>query len=602
MSIAIAVRLTKTGTYSRGMSLSARLDDLQDDMREQGASAATHLHALFDALWEHRLETEPELATYLGEPGPTHRWTDMSLEAIDRRKDDYATALEALKTIDGGALEDDVDRTSLRLAIYEHEQLVEHGRFPIEYLATTTMYGPHVDIAQVLSLMPARTIGDLEDVYARLGGIPVLIDQYIGLLEEGRNAGVTVPRVVADQIPAAVRSLAESCGRDDSPFLLPFTEASESIDADELAELRRDANETTAGSVASALRRLAEYLEQTYVPAARETTAFTALPDGAEWYDALIRQETTTNLTASEIHQIGLDEVARIRGEMEKVMSEAGFSGTFEEFAEFLRTDDRFYFATEDELLAYYRDISKRADAETPRFFGLLPRLPYGVKAVPEHEAPTAAAAFYLPGSLELGRPGWFCANTYDLRARPSYEMEATCLHEAAPGHHFQISIAAELEGLPKVRSKSWGYTAYVEGWGLYAESLGREMGFYTDPYNHFGQLASELLRAIRLVVDTGLHALAWSREQAVDYFVTNSTTSVHEVTTEVDRYLSIPAQALSYKIGELTISRLRREAAAALGETFDLRGFHDLVLGAGALPLDVLEERARGWISERAG
>lgn len=583
-------------------SLSARLDDLRDDMREQGATVATHLHALFDVLWEHRLETEPEHATYLGEPGPTHRWTDMSLEAVDRRKDDHSAALEALKAIDGSALDSDVDRTSLRLAIYEHELFVDHDRFPMECLAATTMYGPHVDIPQVLSLMPARTIGDLEDVYARLGGISVLVDQYIGLLDEGRATGVTVPRIVAAQIPDAVRSLAASCAGDDSPFLLPFRGASESIDPGELGELRSDADETVSTSVASALGRLADYLEATYVPAARESTAFSELPDGQEWYDALIRLETTTNLTASEIHQIGLDEVARIRAEMESVMASTGFTGSFDAFAEFLRTDDRFYFETGDDLLAYYRDISKRADAETPRFFGLLPRLPYGVKAIPEHEAPTGPAAFYLPGSLELGRAGWFCANTYDLRARPSYEMEATCLHEAAPGHHFQISIAAELEGLPKFRSKSWAYTAYVEGWGLYAESLGTEMGFYTDPYNRFGQLASELLRAIRLVVDTGLHALAWSRQEAIDYFVANSTTSLHEVTTEVDRYLSIPAQALSYKLGELTISRLRREAAEALGDRFDLRGFHDLVLGAGALPLDVLEERTRGWIAERAG
>jgi len=583
------------------MSLSARLDDLRDDLREQGASAAAHLHAIFDALWEHRLETEPEYATYLGEPGPTHRWTDMSLEAIDRRNADHAVALDALKQIDADALESDVDRTSFRLALYEHEQLVRHAAFPGELLAATTMYGPQISIPQVISLMPARTIGDLEDVYARLGGVSVLIDQYIGRLDEGRHTGVTVPRVVAQQLPPAVAALAAGCSADDSPLLLPFRSVTDGIDPTELDALTREAAETVSSSVTSALRRFAEYLEQTYVPAARETTAFSDLPNGREWYEELIRQETTTDLGADEIHRIGLDEVARIRERMHEVVTASGFSGSFAEFAEFLRTDDRFYFETADALLAHYRDIAKRADAETPRFFGLLPRLPYGVKAIPDHEAPTAPAAFYLPGSIELGRAGWFYANTYELRSRPSYEMEATCLHEAAPGHHLQIAIAAELEGLPKFRTKSWGYTAYVEGWGLYAESLGDEMGFYRDLYDKFGQLSSELLRAVRLVVDTGLHALGWSRQQAIDYFTENSTTPLHEIVTEVDRYLSIPAQALSYKIGELTIARLRSEASAALGEAFDLRAFHDLVLGAGALPLDVLEERTRAWVSERA-
>ncbi|HVM09242.1 MAG TPA: DUF885 domain-containing protein [Acidimicrobiales bacterium] len=579
------------------MTLSARLADLREEM--QAGDPSTHLHALFDAIWEHRIESEPELATYLGEPGPTHRWTDHSLEAFDRRKDDAVAALEALRAVDPAAL-DDVDRTSLRLAIYEHQQQVDRAQFPYEFLAASTMEGPQVDIPQVMSLMPARTIGDLEDVVARLSGVSVYIDQTIALLDEGRAAGVTIPRVVAEQVAPSVGSLVEAPAAE-SPLLLPFESSPDGIDPSDVDDLRAEALEAVT-SATSALRRFAAYLDETYVPSCRETTAFTALPDGDEWYAQLVRHETTTEVTPAEIHAIGVDEVARIRKEMESVITSTGYSGSFAGFAELLRTDKRFYFDTAEALLAHYRDIAKRADAELPRLFGLLPRLPYGVKAVPEHEAPTAPAAFYLPGSIELGRPGWFCANTYDLDARPTYEMEATCLHEGVPGHHMQIAIAAELEGLPKFRTKSWAYTAYVEGWGLYAESLGAEMGFYSDPYNRFGQLSSELWRAIRLVVDTGMHALGWSRERAIDYCVENSTATMHEIRSEIDRYLSIPGQALTYKLGELTIQRLRREASAALGSGFDLRSFHDLMLGAGPLPLDVLEERTRAWINHRDG
>ena len=577
------------------MTLSVRLADLRDETEDLDAS--TRLHRLFDELWQYRMESEPELATVLGERGPTYRWTDRSLEAIDRRKEDVAAALAELEAFDVADL-DDTDRTSLRLATYDYAERAATGAFPGELLAVTTMDGPHVDIPQVLSLMPARQVGDLEDVVARLHGISVFVDQVIGLLEEGRRTGVTVPRVVAEQLPPAVHALV-AAPPDASPLLAPFVNGPGAIDASDFDDLHAEALDAVT-SAASAFGRFAAYLTDTYVPACRETTALSDLPDGAAWYAQLARAHTTTDLPPQEIHEMGLAEVARIRAAMVAAVEATGFSGTFEEFADHLKADDRFYFATPDELLTHYRDLAKQADAELPRLFGLLPRLPYGVKAVPEHEAPTAAAAFYLPGSIELGRSAWFCANTYDLRARPIYEMEATCLHEGVPGHHLQIALAAELEGLPPFRTKGW-HTAYGEGWALYAESLGDDMGFYRDPYARFGQLSSEMLRAVRLVVDTGLHALGWSRERAIAYFAENSTTPAHEVVTEVDRYLSIPGQALAYKVGELTISRLRSEAAAALGDAFDVRAFHDLVLGAGSLPLDILGERVRGWVTDRS-
>jgi uncharacterized protein (DUF885 family) len=328
--------------------------------------------------------------------------------------------------------------------------------------------------------------------------------------------------------------------------------------------------------------------------------AWSDLPDGEAWYAHLVRVYTTTNVTPKEVHELGLSEVARIRDAMAVVEEEAGYAGRRDEFLEFLRTDDQFFYSSAAELLRGYRDIAKRVDPELPRLFGTLPRLPYGVSPVPDHEAPSTTTAYYLRGSPTTGRPGMFAANTYDLRSRPKWEMEALTLHEAVPGHHLQISLAAELEGVPPFRALG-GYTAFVEGWGLYAESLGAEMGFYADPFSRFGQLAYEMWRAVRLVVDTGIHTLGWQRQQAIDYFADNTGKARHDVAVEVDRYISWPAQALAYKIGQLTFSRLRAQAKEQLGPRFDVRRFHDFVLGAGALPLDVLEQRTAGWLAAAA-
>jgi uncharacterized protein (DUF885 family) len=309
---------------------------------------------------------------------------------------------------------------------------------------------------------------------------------------------------------------------------------------------------------------------------------------------------TTTDLTPKEIHEIGLREVERIRGEMEAVIEESGFEGTFQEFLEFLRTDERFFFDTAEELLTTYRDIAKRVDPKLVEQFGTLPRLPYGVTPVPDYAAESQTTAYYQPGSLEAGRPGYFNANTYDLKSRPSWEMEALTLHEAVPGHHLQISLAQELEDVPEFR-KQMGTTAFVEGWALYAESLGEEMGFYQDPYSKFGQLTYEMWRAIRLVVDTGIHSLGWSRERAIEMFERNTGKARHDIEVEVDRYIVWPGQALAYKIGELKIKELRAFAEEELGERFDVRELHDRILENGAVPLDVLETHIRDWVAAEA-
>jgi uncharacterized protein (DUF885 family) len=312
-----------------------------------------------------------------------------------------------------------------------------------------------------------------------------------------------------------------------------------------------------------------------------------------------VKWHTTTNNTPEEIHNIGLGEVKRIRSSMDTVMAAAGFKAGYAEFKRFLRTDERFYFKDVSLLLAAYRDIAKRADPELARLFGHLPQTPYGVKAVPDAIAPSQTTAYYDPGSFVAGRAGYMFANTYKLESRPKWEMEALTMHEAVPGHHLQISIAQELQGLPDFR-KNTSYTAYVEGWGLYAESLGEEMGFYKDPHYKFGQLTYEMWRAIRLVVDTGLHSMGWTRDQAINFFRENAAKTDQDIFVEVDRYIVWPGQALGYKMGELKIRDLRGRAEQHLGNRFDIREFHDVVLGQGAVPLDMLEQQVNAWVQRR--
>jgi uncharacterized protein (DUF885 family) len=380
-----------------------------------------------------------------------------------------------------------------------------------------------------------------------------------------------------------------------APLLKPFSKLPEGVPE----EARTDAVRIYREKIVPAYRKLREYFVSGYLPHARETVALSALPEGVDWYLERVRRETTTSLTPHEIHQLGLSEVKRIRGEMEKVLARVGFKGTLADFATFLRTDARFYFTDARDLVREYRDIAKRVDPELTRLFGKLPRLPYGVVEIPAFSAPSQTTAYYRQGSPEAHRPGSYFVNTYKLDTRPKWEMEALTLHESVPGHHLQIAISQELTSVPEFRKTS-RYVAFVEGWGLYAESLGPELGMYQDPYSQFGQLTYEMWRAIRLVVDTGMHALGWSRDQAIDYFRQNSAKTEHDIVVEIDRYIVMPGQALAYKIGELKLKELRALASKELGAKFEVRTFHDAVLGSGALPLDVLEENIRAFIAQQ--
>jgi uncharacterized protein (DUF885 family) len=564
---------------------------------EEGVpSQQKRLYELFDRIWDWRLNSFPEFATYVGIPGHDDRWTDLSPEAIAQRQRDERQFLVALDAIDTS--EFDADARLDRELIRKDLQLsIEGFQFPSEVLAINQLGGVHQDVPQLMASMPANSVTDYENMLARLRAVPVLIEQTLALLDRGLLAGITPPQVTLREVPQQVRNLITEKAAD-SPILSPFAEMPDGIPVEKAVKLQKEAAQVLTADVYPAYRSLLAYLEESYLPGARKTIGQSAMPNGKDWYAYNARHHTTTNLTPRQIHEIGLAEVERIRGEMDQILRDLEFDGSFAEFAEFLRTDPQFYFETPEALLSAYRAICKRADPELVRLFGKLPRLPYGVKPVPSYNEKSTTTAYYEPGSLAAGRPGYFFANTYDLATRPSWEMEALSLHEAVPGHHLQIALAQELEQTHDLLKHNF-YTAFVEGWGLYAESLGDEMGFYESPYSKFGKLTYEIWRAIRLVVDTGIHSLGWSREQAIDFFKQNAPKAEHDIVVEVDRYIVWPGQALAYKIGELKIQELRAYAKRKLGSAFDIRAFHDQVLIRGAMPLAVLEQRVHDWVEQ---
>jgi uncharacterized protein (DUF885 family) len=561
----------------------------------QGSESA-RLQKLFDLSWDYVMHSSPEFATMVGYPGLNDRWSDSSPESIEFGRATSRKILRAIESIDRAQLTP-AEQVNFDLARRRMQRGIEGEKFHGEYLPINQVGGPQQDIPYLLSSMPAGNVKDYENIIARLRDIPTVLDQTTALLNKGLAEGITPPRITLRDVPAQVSSLQV----DDplkSPMLKAFQKLPASIPAAEQERLKGEAVKAFNEQVAPAYRKLQSYLANTYLPASRDSIAMSDLPNGRAWYAYNVSNQTTTDLTPEQIHQIGLSEVKRIRGEMDKLIASTGFKGSFAEFLTFLRTDPRFFYDKPEDLLMGYRDIAKRIDPGLVKLFGKLPRLPYGVIPVPSYSEKSQTTAYYNDGSLAAGRPGYFYANTYDLKSRPKWEMEALTLHEAVPGHHLQISLAQELENVPQWRRYD-NYTAFVEGWGLYAESLGGDLGLYEDPYSKFGQLTYEVWRAIRLVVDTGMHTMGWTRQQAIDYFKANSAKAEHDIEVEVDRYIVWPGQALAYKIGELKIKELRAYAEKELGPKFDVRTFHDHVLGNGALPLDLLEKNVKAWVVE---
>ena len=559
---------------------------------------AERLHRLFKLHFDYVTHEFPEYGTYVGLRDGNGRWTDHSAEAIARRKAALDLPGKALATIDRAALSP-ADRLNYDLFRRQVEERLAGRRFPWELMPVNQLGGIQQSVPQLLGeQMPARTEADYAAIMSRLRGVSPLVDQTIALMKEGLRRGVTPPKVAMRDVPAQAGALlTEDPAK--SPFLAAFRSMPAMIPESRRDAFRGDAAKLLSAQVVPAFRRLRDFLATEYVPHCRETIAASALPDGQAWYAYVVAASTTTRLTPQQIHEIGLDEVKTIRAEMERVMRSTGFDRDLPAFFAFLHSDPRFFYSRPEELLAGYREIAKRADPETIKLFGRLPRLPYGVSAMPEHTAASRTAGAYEGGSLAAGRPGYFYANLSAVNTRPKWEMEALVLHEAVPGHHLQLALAQEQTDLPDFR-RYGSYDAFSEGWGLYAETLGYDMGFYTDPYAHFGALNYQMWRAIRLVVDTGIHAFGWRRQQAIDYFKANAAKTDHDIEVEVDRYIVNPGQALAYKIGQRKFLELRARAARELGAGFHLRQFHDAVLADGALPLDVLDARIDEWIAQR--
>ncbi len=557
------------------------------------AATETELTAIIEDHWQWTLTQYPERRLEYGDRSGNDQWTNMRLEAFQKRYEDEGRFVQRLEQIEPATLSADaqVNRAMLLRQLRDNLTEYEDGL----YLIALDMRSGPQHRHSMIDTLPMESPQDHEDWLNRLRGLPEQLSQYQALLSEGISRDRTQAQIVMSRVPSQIANLITE-QPNDSPFYRAFATMPEEIDLDTQASLQSAAATVIDEQINPALQELLEFLESEYLPAARPP-GIGALPGGKQVYSRLAQHFTTTELTPDEIHEIGLREVARIRGEMEAVIDTVGFDGDIAAFNEFLRTDPQFYYQTPEALLEGYQAVSKRLDPGLVNLFGKLPRAPYGVRPIPDEEAPDTTTAYYMRPAIDGSRPGWYYVNLYQPEVRPKFEMEVLSVHESVPGHHLQISLAQELTGLPEFR-RNGGFTAFIEGWGLYSERLGYDMGLYEDPYSRYGQLVYDMWRAVRLVVDTGIHYFGWSRQKAIDYFLANAAKSEADIINEIDRYIGWPGQALAYKIGQMKMLELRGEAETALGEDFDIRAFHDQLLGAGALPLDILERRMDDWLA----
>ena len=561
-----------------------------------GQSAAKALHDLFDREWDYQMQQSPTRASTLGDRRWNDRWPDISLEAIKQRHEHGLGVLAQLSKIDRRQLSP-ADQLNHDLFKRDYETNAEEYKFRW-YLIPLNQRGGIQTENELADSLRFETVKDYEDWIARMRSFPTYMDQTMALMQEGIKEKLLLPNVIMQRIPAQID---KQIVRDpqQSLFYKPFQRFPKSIPVAEQERLMREALIAVATSVIPSYKRFKQFFVEQYLPATPDQVGAWQLPQGDELYAFFVRRYTTTNMTPREVHERGLSEVKRIHAEMQKVLDAVGFKGSFSDFFQFLRTDQRFYYKTPEELFAAYKAIAKTIDPNLVKVFRTLPRMPYGVEPIPAAIAPDTTTAYYRQPAADGSRAGTFFVNLYKPETRPKWEMMALSLHESVPGHHLQIALAQEQGEIPNFR-RYGGYTAFVEGWGLYAESLGEDMRLYDDPYAKFGQLTYEMWRAVRLVVDTGMHYMHWTRQQAIDYFMENAPKQELDIINEIDRYIAWPGQALAYKSGELKIKELRARANRELGSGFDLREFHDVVLRSGAVPLDVLERNVDAWIGEK--
>jgi len=560
------------------------------------ATTLTPLHQLIQDHWEAWMHYDPLFATYVGD----QRFNDCLPFATEDAFHAWREQLNGFNKRLGG-----ISRQSLTVADQLNHELFSHlledeiselgfnaYRMPISRTG-----GFHLMFPDIFQVMPFESVQDYEMYISRLNAFQRYARENIELMRIGLRTGYLPPRCTLTDVDKQLKAQMVSDPTDNALYQ-PFTNFPPHINEPTRQKLCQFAQEAILGSVVPGYQALLQFVEQEYLPGARENIATIDLPDGEAFYAHRIYYYTSLHLTPKQVHEIGLDEVGRIRAEMEEVIKKTGWKGTIPDFLEFLRSDPRFYVTTSEALLEKTALVLKRMDGELPRLFKTLPRMPYGIRAVPDYAAEGETAAYYNPGLGDGTRAGVYYVNTYDLLSRPLYEIEALSLHEAVPGHHLQLALQAELSDLPMFR-RYCGYMSFVEGWALYAERLGLEAGFYTDPYSDFGRLSYEMWRACRLVVDTGMHALGWSRQQAIDHLVKNTSSTLLNIINEIDRYIAWPGQALAYKLGELKIRALRTRAEEKLGDKFNLREFHDVLLLSGAVSMDVLEGMVEGWVAQ---
>jgi len=560
------------------------------------ADPAEDFTTLLNDAWEWQLNEHPVFASRLGDRRRNDQWQDLSLDAFERRHEDERAFLRRLRAIDSAQLTAD-DQLNYDLFRRELENSIDAHQYK-SYLMPISQRGGVQSLESTAETVRLANVGDYEDWLARMAGVDNMIDQTMALQEEGRKTGYMPPKVLMERIPDQIGSqLVED--PELSPFFIAFAEMPGAISGSDQERLRQTAKDIIDQSIVPAYRRFSRYFNNTYLPASRDSIGASSLPNGDKFYEYRTRTFTTTQMTPDEIHRLGLNEVKRIRSEMQLIIDELEFDGDFADFLHFLRTDPQFYYETAEELFEGYLAVSKRIDPLLIKLFGKLPRMPYGLRPIPDNIAPDTTTAYYNQPAADGSRPGYYYVNLYRPEVRPKYEMEVLSVHEAVPGHHLQIALQMELEDIPEFR-KYIDFTAFTEGWGLYSESLGYEMGLYKDPYSRFGALTYDMWRAVRLVVDTGMHYRGWTRQQSIDFFMDNAAKTETDIVNEIDRYISWPGQALAYKIGQLKMLELRRKCERTLGDEFDIKAFHDEMLGGGALPMEILETRMNRWLADQ--